>query len=265
MNAETPMLDLAACGRFALFWRQVAEAPHMTLTAIYETGGTDTQTFAPADDDAMGEWIAARQGMGANIYFTPNETQPHCAVKPQKADMVAALCRHADIDPQDDAFPMAEERARLAQLADLLKADPAFSPTAVIDSGNGLQAIWVTERRPLAGPGDVAAIEAQTRFIEAATGAGGTFNVDRLLRLPGTVNFPFGKKLAVGRRPVRAVLIHAAPNLYTERQVSDLTAPWAQRVAASGHVRRPVRKAVEASHVSSGSGDATALAEALVE
>lgn len=263
MNAETPMLDLAACQQFALFWCQVSEAPHLTLTAIYETAGTDTETFGAADDDALGEWIAARQGMGANIYFTPNETPPHCAVKPGKADMVAALCRHADIDPQDDAFPLAEERARLAKLVDLLKADPDFPPTAIIDSGNGLQALWATERRPLVSPADVTAIEAQTRAIETATGAAGTFNVDRLLRLPGTVNFPFGKKLAMGRRPARAVLIHAAPNLYTERQMSDLTAPWAQRVAASGYVRRPARKAVEASHVSVGRGGAAALAEAL--
>ena len=36
--------------------------------------------------------------------------------KPSKAEIVAALCRHVDIDP-DDTFPYPAERERLAKLA----------------------------------------------------------------------------------------------------------------------------------------------------
>ena len=42
--------------------------------------------------------------------------------------MVAALCRFADVDPLDKQFPLADERNRLAQLADSSSRDPDVCP-----------------------------------------------------------------------------------------------------------------------------------------
>ena len=198
------------------FWMEVTNAPHITLTSIIPDGKTATRTFGRGGLDAAATWIAAEQADGHNLYFQPNETMPGCNKKPAKSDMMAALCRFVDIDPLDDQFSLPEERERLAGLAAHLVADSSYPLTAIIDSGNGLQPIWAVVREVLS-PKGIARIEKETKAIEDALGAGGTHNIDRLLRLPGTVNYPNLKKRRLGRGVCRARLIFNAPNLYTNR------------------------------------------------
>jgi Mesyanzhinovviridae DNA primase len=140
--------------------------------------------------DAASDWIGKHQETACNIYFEPNETAPGCSPKPGKAEMVATLCRFADVDPQDNLFPLKDERFRLTRLAEHLSKDPGVPPTAIIDSGSGIQIIWAVEREAPLSPDVIARVEGETRAIEDALGAGRTHNVDRPLRLPGTVNFP---------------------------------------------------------------------------
>ncbi len=241
MNAESPLYDLAECERFARFWMGATNAPHLTLTALHQSGASETQTFGPGDADQMTAWILRQQKAAKNVYFTPNETAPGCTKKPDKASMAAALCRHADIDPLDDQFPLTDERRRLADLAEHLTADAAFPPSVLIDSGNGIQALWVTERRAIAGAADYAEAERQSQAIEAATGAKGTANIDRLLRLPGTINFPTGAKVNKGRPVTRARLIHSATHFYTAAEIEARLPDWARRLEASGHVRKAAK------------------------
>src|SRR5690348_3692349 len=135
MNADTPTLDIVECRRFLQLWMEVAGPTHVTLTSIIPEGKTDTRTFSRSDLDLAATWIAHAQGTGRNIYFQPHETMPGCNKKPAKMDMMAALCRFADVDPQEQ-LPLADERLRLAQLAEHLAHDPECSPTVIIDSGN---------------------------------------------------------------------------------------------------------------------------------
>jgi hypothetical protein len=235
-----PTLNTAECLQFTRFWAEVTGVKHITLVAIVPDGGTTACTFAHGDK-RLGEWIKARQETGCNVYFQPNETRPDCASKPGKADMQAALCRFADIDPCDGDHSYTDERDRLKKLADNLAADPEFPPTAIIDSGNGMQPIWAVKRLALS-PAAIARIEGETKAIEDALGAGGTHNVDRLLRLPGTVNFPNKKKLALGRVTSRARLIFSAPNLLTETQAVGLATHLSARLPSTGLVRpKPVK------------------------
>ncbi len=241
MNAESPLYDLAECERFARFWMDAANAPHLTLTALHHSGASETQTFGPGDADQMRAWVLRQQQAAKNVYFIPNETAPGCTKKPDKASMAAALCRHADIDPLDDQFPLMDERRRLADLAEHLTADTDFPPSVVIDSGNGIQALWVTERRAISAPADFAEAERQSQAIEAAMGAKGTANIDRLLRLPGTINFPTGAKVRKGRPVSRARLIHTATHFYTAAEIEARLPDWARRLEASGHVRKAAK------------------------
>ena len=180
MNADAPIPGLAECVQFMRFWTDVTEAPHVTLIAIApDLPIIVARTFAHGDLDAGSQWIAEQQTAERNVYFQPNETAPRCNHKPAKADMVAALCRFADVDPLDKQFPLADERNRLAQLADFLRRDPEAAPTAIIDSGNGIQVLWAVTREMLP-PEAVLRVEAETQAIEAALGAGGTHNIDRL-------------------------------------------------------------------------------------
>lgn len=239
MNAVLLTFDLGECKKFISFWCEVTGAPHITLTAIVPDGSTTTTTFEAPDTEKAGAWIARHQGAGRNIYFQPNETPARCIKKPTKEAMQASLCRHADIDPDDGDRPYQEERDRLHQLADFLLADPHMPPTAILDSGNGIQPLWVIAREALT-PETIERIENENRKIEAAVGAAGTHNVDRLLRLPGTINFPNAKKQKLGRGVSRARLLHSAAVAYSAEEAALLGKHLAERLAGSDLVR-PVK------------------------
>jgi hypothetical protein len=224
MTGENLTTDTAEALAFATQWLELTGVGHITLTAIPAAGGaTTTKTFAPQTFEIMSRWVENAQRQRNNVYFQVNETHPDCRRKPAKTDMIAAVCRHADIDPQDAVFPYAEERARLHRLVEYLHQDPAMPPTMVLDSGNGVYPLWAVTRQLLA-PGVQEEIEAQNQAIEAAVGAGGTHNVDRLLRLPGTLNFPNAKKLRLGRGVARAKMLHRSGRTYTPDEVSSLGA-----------------------------------------
>ncbi|MBD0275821.1 MAG: DUF3987 domain-containing protein, partial [Acetobacteraceae bacterium] len=236
MNAETPMPDIAACEAFAASWCRLTKAPHLTLTAITPDGPTTTATFARGEAKALRGFIADAQHHGRNVYFQPNETPPGCATKAAKKDMVAALCRHADVDPDDDRFPLAEERDRLHRLAEALAADGAMPPTVVLDSGNGLQPLWAVAREPLT-PEALARVEAENKAVEAALSAAGTHDVSRLLRLPGTVNFPNRTKLARGRGVARARVLFQGGRVYGPADAARLGEHLVKLLTGKGVLR----------------------------
>ena len=263
MSTEAPAVDLAECGQFVQFYMDVTGTHHVTLVGIIPDGATTARTFS-YDDERMADWITRHQQNGCNVYFQANETKPDCAKKPAKGELISALCRFADIDPLDDLFPFADERHRLGRVAAYPIEDPDFPPTALIDSGNGLQPIWAVEREPLTAE-SISRIEAETKAIEEVLGAGGTHNIDRLLRLPGTVNFPNRKKLSLKRCVSRARLIHCGSNVYTPVQAAALSNHLATRLAGTGLVRLKSRKAADKPNARTGDTDVTALMEKLRE
>jgi hypothetical protein len=222
MNAATLSVDTVECESFVRLWLELTGAGHITLTAIPAAGGaTTTATFAPIRFEAMTRWLEIHQAVNKNVYFQVNETHPRCARKPAKGDIIAALCRHADVDPMDDDHPYFDERDRLHRLGAYLHNSDTLPPTMVLDSGNGIYPLWVVTRQLLT-PGVQQAVEAENRAIEAALGAAGTFNIDRLLRLPGTLNYPNAKKMRLGRGVTRARMLHHSDRVYTGEQASGL-------------------------------------------
>ena len=239
MNAETPTLDLSECMGFIVFWCELTGAPHLTLSAIVPDGSTTTMTFTAAETEKAGAWIGRHQGSGCNIYFQANETPACCTKKPTKDMMQVALCRHADIDPDDADHPYQEERDRLQRLAEFLHADPVMPPTAILDSGNGIQLLWAVAREPLT-PVVIARVENENRAIEAVLGAAGTHNVDRLLRMPGTMNFPNATKQKRGRGISHARLLYWKTGelaAYSAEAAALLGKHLAERLAETDLVR----------------------------
>jgi hypothetical protein len=262
MNAD-PIPDLRECERFIPFWTEVTDTRHVTLAAIHpDSQAIDARTFTNAAVEEACDWIADHQRSGRNIYFQPNATPPDCARKPRKTDMVAVTCRFADIDPDDEHHELSDERDRLRRLAEHLSRDPATAPTAIIDSGNGIQPLWATTRKPL-DEWVVSRVEAETRAIEAALGAGGTQNIDRLLRLPGTVNFPNAAKRNRGRGVSCARLLFAAPNLYQSDEAATLATRLTELFAGTGLVRPKPVKAAAATTTTTEDADVAALIQQL--
>lgn len=172
------------------------------LTSIVPDGKTTTETFTARSLGQMRDWIDRRQA-AQNIYFTVNRTFNAMEVKPKKSDIAAALALHVDVDPRAGE-PLESERRRALEM--LRRHAPP--PTVIIDSGGGLQGFWMLDKPAELGA-DPLPVEDRNRYIEAALQADACHNIDRIMRLPGTINVPNKKKLAKGRVPALACVVEA--------------------------------------------------------
>jgi hypothetical protein len=139
-----------------------------------------------------------------NNAYTINEVTRPMQSKPGKDDIRRVHYLHVDADPGPDETPQTFKQRMLPMLEQF---EP--KPTVIVDSGNGLQALWLLkEPVELTNPQVTADIEARNYALALAFGADPvTRNVDRLFRLPGTVNYPDATKLKKGRVERRAKLL----------------------------------------------------------
>ncbi|MGB3499991.1 MAG: AAA family ATPase [Mesorhizobium sp.] len=188
------------------------------LVAISPEGAVEGRTFEPGSWSQMADWIRARNGT-KNLYYSPNEPGPGAPHnKLSKTDIDRIRFLHVDLDP-DKSKPFEDERRSLLKTVELLKAD-SIAPSAIVDSGGGVQALWKVD-------GDIgrADAEAQGRGLAHWLSGDATQNVDRVLRLPGTVNIPTTTKAAAGRIRTPATLLHSSDVVYTLATISAQVAP----------------------------------------
>ncbi|MDE2561249.1 MAG: hypothetical protein KGL48_03285 [Sphingomonadales bacterium] len=102
------------------------------MVAIADNAAVSGAWFGD-DVDAAQSWAETANARGYNLYWTANVSKP-LSTKPTKADILSARLVHVDVDPPRGgaAWDKAEVLARIR----------ALNPTTVIDSGNGLQALW---------------------------------------------------------------------------------------------------------------------------
>jgi hypothetical protein len=143
-----------------------------------------------------------------NIYYSVNPTRTDLWNKATKEDIARVEFALADLDPREDET---SDEAKDRYFTALEHNEP--HPSAIIDSGNGLQVLWRLDQPIALGEpvGRKYSPEDQARIddVEARIGAlivrlggeTGTQNVDRILRLPGTINWPNQKKRKAGRVP----------------------------------------------------------------
>jgi AAA domain len=179
------------------------------LTAIIPDGPTETITATTTAQVIA--FVTKFNGI-RNLYYSVNPTRSPMAKKAAKTDIAAIEYLLADLDPNDGE---SSEDAKTRYLAQL-NGDFEPKTTATVDSGNGIQTLWrQTERIVLGEPIENAAgklvfsaedqakikdAEDRTAAIMVRLGAkAGTQNIDRILRLPGTINLPNRKKVAGGR------------------------------------------------------------------
>lgn len=172
--------------------------------------------------DAVRRWIHDHSGGQWNQYFTYNDVRGPVSKKPTKADMAAAVALCFDIDPRAGE-PLDAERGRISRQIDDWEVDGrklAFPrPSVTIDSGGGMQGFFLlAEPVPLDGAEGpaTARVELHGRGIVEAfkgesdkRGADSVQNVDRIMRLPGTVNWPNEAKRRKGRVPRLARVVEA--------------------------------------------------------
>lgn len=165
------------------------------LVTIIPDGPTTGRWFGD-DHAAASLWAYNQNAQGKNVYWTVNVCRPGVNTKPKKSDIVATRFLHLDIDPPKDGSAFGKD-----SVAQSLLAAP-IPPTATIDSGGGLQAFWHHD-----GKATPAQVEALNRALSEQFAGDAVANVDRPMRLPGTVNWPDAKKRARGRLPALARVI----------------------------------------------------------
>ncbi|QYW02155.1 DNA primase [Stenotrophomonas phage Sonora] len=175
------------------------------LTAIVPDGRIETTSFSPAAWVDAAQWVEERQGI-KNLYFHVNPVRKRLDNKASKEDIAALAWLHVDIDPRvGEDFH--EERERALRM--LNEYTP--KPTVIIDSGGGYQGFWKLEEDDrLLIDGNVSRaqeLEAYNVQLEKVFQADHCHNVDRIMRLPGTVNVPNKKKIKKGRTPALATLV----------------------------------------------------------
>lgn len=189
------------------------------LIAIPPDGKPKAQAFDDVDD--VRAFCAEHDGK-RNLYYSVNPTRVPMSKKAEKDDIAAVEYMLADLDPNNDETPEAAKERYLSQLNGTFEPQPS----AIIDSGNGIQALWRLEEPLVLGELDKAKIEdveARSKALMTLLGGkAGTQNIDRILRLPGTTNLPTKTKLKAGRVacPTRLMQCNGAASPLTafERQ-----------------------------------------------
>ncbi len=233
------------------------------LTAIPPDGDTRTITLEPGKIGLARQQIERWQKEGRNVYYHANPPRKPLSDKAQKGDIGAAVCLHVDLDARKgldwkDAQAVESELASLRRRIEGLSCPP---PTMLIFSGGGFQALWKlrtpvifqeTEktldpktRKTRYRKAEVDAITSEVETVNKALaqvlGADvGCSDVSRLLRVPGTINYPNAKKRTVGRVPVMAGLVeHHHERVYELSDFAALTkaAPATSTATAEGQAK----------------------------
>lgn len=184
------------------------------LAAIAAEGGSPQCRWFGNNARAAATWACEQNSQGANVYWTVNRIYPGLDRKPSKSDIAGVRYAHVDIDPPDDGSRFDKEVVARG----LCSTNP--KPTLIVDSGGGLQAFWA-----LQGETSKKQVEHVNRAIALRFGGDSCWNVDRLMRLPGTINYPNAKKRRSGR--VRAlatsVLEHSEDYTIEELEIAFLS------------------------------------------
>jgi energy-coupling factor transporter ATP-binding protein EcfA2 len=197
------------------FLRAFQPDSRWALSAIKSTGGLTGKVFDPQEREQALTYIQALNGK-QNLYFSVNRVRDDFpGGKAAKKDIVEAGCLHVDID-------------HLEGLA-RLKAYP-LPPSIIVFSGGGYHAYWKLSEATT----DLDRVERANRQIAAELGGDHCQNVDRLLRLPGTINLPNAEKRAAGREPTLAYVVEMSMMTHSLDQFPEFSEPAANLIALNG-------------------------------
>lgn len=159
-----------------------------------------------------------------NLYFMVNSPYKNSVDdKLKKTDVERINAVWIDADPAHDK-PLKEERARLTKFAEELKVSE-YPPTYIIDSGGGFQAFWVLEKSHDATDDNIKTYESLSRGLSVKYNTDKVQNIDRIMRIPFTLNVPSAKKIKRGRTESPATVFHAKSALGIRHRNLDFIEP----------------------------------------
>ena len=185
-----------------------------TLGAIAVDRKSVTFKTFSSETDAL-NFVEQENGK-RNLYFLANEPTHAISTKPSKTDIAFAPWLFVDIDSDaTDAEGLENDRNQLLSQLTTNLPKGILKPTCIIFSGNGYWGFWKL-KDPVKIEGTEVnweAYEAYNKRLEHIFGGDHCFNVDRIARLPGTINIPNPQKRKKGRVEIRADLLDFNPKL----------------------------------------------------
>lgn len=214
-----PTVDLNEAVKFL---RYLAQPRPAVYTLEFPT--EEVPRPAPVQRSVNSATLAAVLEEHKNTYYSVAIPKIGIVGKASKDELAATQFLHVDLDPQDGLDPN-EELSRLYTLVSDGRPGAVPPPSAVIESGRGIQCLWRLAT-PLALPEHQEAVENANRWLLAQlNGPPGTHNIDRIMRLPGSWNCLDAKKLAKGYKPRQAILIELNTFVYTLSDFGKWTPP----------------------------------------
>jgi hypothetical protein len=163
-----------------------------------ELGQIEGRAYTRDTVTSVAKFIAEHGAKKHNIYWSVNPTTKRLDKKPKKADIAKLVRLHCDIDN-----PSLETLAKLQSYP--------VPPTDIIFSGHGWWGIWQL-REAIHVNNNIAELESYNAQIALDLKADHCQNIDRIARLPGTVNWPTKTKREKGlTEPVEAYIEESHP------------------------------------------------------
>lgn len=198
------------------FLRTYAPEGPWCMTAIDpDKSALDTKTFRLEDLEEMERWLTFFNGH-RNVYFHVNPVLGRLTKKANRENIAAVTYLHVDVDPKKGVDLEGEQQRILGLLTTGLRKFNIPPPTFVTFSGGGYQAFWRLET-PIPIEGNIEKAEDAKLYnkqLEIVFGGDSCHNIDRLMRVPGTVNIPDAKKRAAGRVPAMARVVQSTGAVY---------------------------------------------------
>src|SRR5260370_28290787 len=181
------------------------------LCAIHPTGNRQVVgrsfTKTEAGEAAALRWLESADRMGYGIYFNANEVKSlgKAHAKAKEAEVSTVRFLHVDADLPAGTAPDDVETVR-AELLAKIKAAPLV-PSLIINSGNGFGLFWDLAEPITVTDENRDDIKARNIALADQLGGDDCENLDRVMRLPFTVNRPNAKKIKAGRVHVLADVV----------------------------------------------------------
>lgn len=193
--------------------RKLRSTGSLNLVAISMQGSVSGIT-RPINHPDLEQFVLSRAGID-NLYWMPNEPLTDSPdSKLTKGYVESIHFVWLDIDAKDGR-DLDACKAVLDRLA--------LKPTLTIFSGGGYQAFWQLAEPLPASDSNVKAFEALGRGIAKRYDGDNVQNVDRIMRLPGTLNVLSETKVKRGRKPVMSELIEIDPECtYQPKELLEL-------------------------------------------
>lgn len=197
-NDESLTPDYKASIEFLQKWNK--GGPWVLVALAPDKKEIEAATFGQRSLKEAEAWLE-EQGtkLKRNIYFGTNPCVRPMKKKPERVDIAALAWIHVDLDPRAGEDHAAERARIFEKLRNLPDGIPP--PTCIIDSGGGYQAFWrLRDPRLLTGSADdYEDAKLYNKQLELRLGGDSCHNIDRIMRLPGTLNRPDAKKRKKGR------------------------------------------------------------------